>query len=316
MKTTPPKISIIICNHNYAQYIGDAIESIKNQSITDWECIIIDDASTDNSIPTIKKHIARDKRFNLIPLAEKSGVCIARNRGLDIARGEYIAFLDSDDCFTEYALEMLLHMARATDADMVGGAANMVPSTFKYIPSKQHSWNAAMMGAQNNPTIFLLMPKSNNWCWIWRRIYKRSLICNTRFNPNFTTFGDDLTFMLDLCHRANFIVETTNISVYHRLHKNAITSSTFDPHYFDWFPTYFKYIEQNLLDKYDSRFWHTFYRNTFGYLLYETTFRPRHTGKYATEGRDTLLASIKHIPRRYLTAKQRLLCRFLTWIKK
>ncbi|MBQ8256193.1 MAG: glycosyltransferase family 2 protein [Alphaproteobacteria bacterium] len=315
MKRTPD-ISIIVCNHNYAQYIGDAIESIKNQSIADWECIIIDDASTDTSIPVIKKHIGRDKRFKLIQLKQKSGTSIARNRGLDSARGEYIAFLDSDDCFTEYALEMLLHMAKTTDADMVGGATNMVPDTFKYIPSKHHAWNAGIIGARNNPSAFVLMPKSNNWCWIWRRIYKRSLIGDTRFCPDFTTFGDDLTFMLDLCHRANFVVETTNISVYHRIHSNAITSSAFNPRYFDWFPKYFEYIEKNLLDKYDSHFWRIFYRNTFGYLLYETTFRPKHTGKYATEGRDALLASVKHIPRRYLTTKQRILCRFLTWIKK
>ena len=315
MKNTPD-VSIIVCNHNYAHYIGDAIESVKNQSIQNWECIIIDDASTDNSIQIIQKHIARDKRFQLIQLAHKSGTSVARNRGLDIARGEYIAFLDSDDCFTEYALEMLLHMAKTTDADMVGGATNMIPATYKYIPSNRHSWNAGMIGARNDPSAFLLMPKSNNWCWIWRRIYKRSLIGNTLFNPEFTTFGDDLTFMLDLCYRANFVVETSNITVYHRLHGDAITSREFSPIYFDWFPTYFEYIEKNLLDKYDSRFWRIFYRNTFGYMLHETIFRPKHTNKYTIEGRDILLASIKHIPRRYLTTKQRILCKFLTWIRK
>ncbi|MDW2958658.1 MAG: glycosyltransferase family 2 protein [Alphaproteobacteria bacterium] len=316
MTKTQPKVSIIICNHNYSAFIGDAIESVKNQSLKNWECIIIDDASTDTSVSVIKKHIARDKRFQLIQLQKKSGVCVARNSGLDVATGEYIAFLDSDDCFTEYALEMLLHMAQTTNADMAGGATNIVPNTFKYIPSKQHSWNASMMGARNNPAAFLLMPKSHNWCWIWRRIYKRSLIGDTRFNTNFTTFGDDLTFMLDLCYRANFVVETSNISVYHRIHGDAITSREFGPHYFDWFPTYFEHIEKNLLDKYDSHFWRAFYRNTFSYMLYETTFRPKHMGKYEIAGRNALLASVQHIPRRYLTAKQRILCKFLTWIKK
>jgi len=314
--SSAPDISIIVCNYNYNKYIGDALESIKCQSLKNWECIIIDDASTDNSMDIINKYVHADPRFRCIQMKTHGGVSIARNAGLDDARGEYIAFLDSDDCFTEYALEMLLHIAKTTGADMAGGAANTVPDTFRFIPTGKQSWNAGLNGAANNPAIFLLAPAAHKWCWLWRRIYRRDFIGKTRFIPDFTTFGDDLTFMLDICYRANAVIETQNVSVYHRRHAAAITTSQFDPHFFDWFPKYFQHIRENLLDKYDGNFWRAFYRNTFGYLLLETVFKPKQYGEYVAQARATLIASCKQIPRRYLTPKQRFLCWFFTCLKK
>lgn len=310
-----PAVSIIVCNHNYAQYIGDALESIRCQSLQDWECIIVDDHSTDDSMKIISRYVARDKRFRAIRLDQNRGVSVARNAGLDAARGEYIAFLDSDDCFTEYALEMLLHIAITTGADMAGGSANIVQPSFRFIPSGNHTWTAGINGAANNPTAFLLMPMAHKWCWLWRRIYRRDLIGDTRFVPEFRAFGDDLTFMLDICWRANMIIETSNVSVYHRTHPQAMTVAPFDRHFFEWFPTYFEYIRKNLMDKYDSNFWRAFYQNTFGYLLLETVFKPKQYGEHIAAGRAALAAACKHIPQRYLTLKQRILCRFLACLK-
>ena len=66
MKIKNPAISIIIANYNFAKYIGDALESVRVQSFRDWECIVIDDGSTDNSVKIIKQFCKRDKRFRLI----------------------------------------------------------------------------------------------------------------------------------------------------------------------------------------------------------------------------------------------------------
>ena len=149
-------VSIIICNYNYEKYIGDALESVLHQTIPDWECIVIDDGSTDNSVDIIKSYVERDSRFRLIQ-TEHGGTSRARNAGLDVATGEYIAFLDSDDCYTEYALEMLLHLARTTNADMAGGMANMVPAEYKYVPApSRQTWTAGMNISRRNPSAFLL----------------------------------------------------------------------------------------------------------------------------------------------------------------
>lgn len=310
-----PTVSIIIPNHNYARYIGDAIRSVSAQTICDWECIIIDDASTDNSVTIIKQHIKSDKRFKLIELKTKSGVSVARNAGLDAARGEYIAFLDADDCYTDIALETLIHLAKTTNADMAGGRSHNIHPDFKFIANTNARMSIADFTATNNPADFLILPKHLNWCWIWRRIYRRDFIGDTRFLPEFKTFGDDLTFMLDLCHRAKLCAECNNICIYHRIHSNAITTSDFSISNFDWFPTYLEHISTNLLDKYSTTFWRYFFRATFGYLLMETIINPKRFNKHQSTAKQALIASCKYIPLRYLTFKQRIICRFLQCLK-
>ncbi len=311
-----PEISIIVPNYNYGKYIDDALNSIAHQTFKNWECIVIDDGSTDDSVKIIKKYTKRDPRFKLIE-NEHGGVSAARNSGLDIARGDYIGFLDADDCFTDYALEMLLHLARTTGADMIGGATNIVAEDFKYMPAPRISWTTDSFGTQNNPIALLLAPMSHKWAWLWRRIYRRELIGDTRFHPEFTGMGDDLTFMLDICYRAKTMVETENISVLHRVQPNAITSPTRrGTHHFDWFPTYFQYIREQIIDKYDTVFMRHYYQNSFAYMLRETVFVPRRQGEFQMQGKQALLESIHSIPLKYLSFKQRILCRFLLWMNR
>lgn len=310
-----PEVSIIIPNHNYARYIGDALKSVSAQTMQDWECIVIDDASTDNSVEIIQQHIKSDPRFKLIRMKNKSGTSVARNAGLDIARGEYIAFLDSDDCFTQYALEMLVNLARCTNADMVGGGTNIVPHSFKlYIPNTPRCVPPENFGTYP-PGAFLLNNPVNKWCWIWRRIYKREMIGTTRFLPEMTSFGDDLIFMLNIFWRARIITETPTTSVFHRAHAASITGTEFSNKNFDFFPAYFKHAQNNILDKYDTLFLKTFYRNSFSYLLMETLFKPHQIGTHQARAVRILIAASKYIPREYLTLKQRIVCRFLQCLK-
>ncbi len=313
MTDIQPDISIIISNYNYGQFIGEALESVLNQTLQSWECIVIDDGSTDNSVEIIQRYIKRDKRFKFVQLSH-CGVSVARNAGLDIARGRYIGFLDSDDCFTEYALEMLLNLALKTNADMVGGAANMVDGDFKFVPSKRVTWSNDRFGVQDNPLILLLAHMSHKWCWLWRRIYKRELIGDTRFCPEFTGLGDDLTFMLDICWRAKTMVESQNITVYHRVHNGTLTNSDFDEHFITWFPPYFKHIQEYVADKYSTDFLRVYYQNSFDYLLRETVIKPKIYKKLQMEGKAALIEACKYIPRKYLRRKQRILVRLLSWL--
>ncbi len=312
-KDVQPDISIIISNYNYARYIADALESVSCQTLQNWECIVVDDGSTDDSVKIIKQYVKKDKRFKLIQ-QEHLGVSAGRNAGLDVARGKYIGFLDSDDCFTEYALEMLLHLAQKTGADMVGGATNIVTDEFKFVPSRRATWGNEVFGTQSNPLALLLAPMSHKWCWLWRRIYKRELIGDTRFRPEFVGLGDDLTFMLDICWRARTMVETQNITVYHRVHNGTLTNSKFDEHYFNWFPAYFKHIREDVTDKYDTVFLRVYYQNSFNYMLLETVIKPKRLKQYQMQGKAALMDACRYIPRKYLRLKQRILTRILLWM--
>lgn len=92
-----PSISVVIAAYNTGQYIGRTLKSLAQQTFTDFEIIVVNDCSTDNTVAVVKKYQMRDPRIILIDNGQNSGQCISRNRGMSIARGEYIAILDSDD---------------------------------------------------------------------------------------------------------------------------------------------------------------------------------------------------------------------------
>ncbi|MGI9462116.1 MAG: glycosyltransferase family A protein [Alphaproteobacteria bacterium] len=91
-----PVVSVIIPNFNHGNFIAMAIESILKQTFQNFELIIIDDGSTDNSLSVIKQYMKQDKRIRLYQQTNQ-GEAAARNRGLGLARGEYIAWQDADD---------------------------------------------------------------------------------------------------------------------------------------------------------------------------------------------------------------------------
>lgn len=100
-----PKVSVIIANYNSEKFISDAISSILNQTYKDFELIIVDDKSTDNSLLIIDKLVQQDSRIKVIALSKNSGVTYSRQVGLDNAIGKYIAILDSDDISLPNRLE-------------------------------------------------------------------------------------------------------------------------------------------------------------------------------------------------------------------
>lgn len=98
------KVTIITPCYNSAQYIGGTIHSVQQQTISDWELIVVDDGSTDNSAEVVTKIAENDNRIKLIQ-KENGGSASARNMGLSIAQGEYIQFLDADDTIDSQKLE-------------------------------------------------------------------------------------------------------------------------------------------------------------------------------------------------------------------
>ena len=111
-------VSVIMPNYNGAKYISIAIESVIFQTYPFWELIIIDDCSTDNSVNIIEEYVAKDKRIKLIRLPKNSGAAIARNTGIEVALGQYIAFLDSDDVWLPNKLEKQITFMKDNDIDL------------------------------------------------------------------------------------------------------------------------------------------------------------------------------------------------------
>ncbi|MGG3468165.1 glycosyltransferase family 2 protein [Neobacillus pocheonensis] len=101
-------VSIITPSYNSAKFITETIRSVKEQTFTNWEMIIVDDCSLDNTVNIVKKAMMDDFRIKLIELKKNSGPAIARNRAIAYAKGNYLAFLDSDDLWLPRKLERQL----------------------------------------------------------------------------------------------------------------------------------------------------------------------------------------------------------------
>lgn len=108
-------VSIITPSYNSEKYISDCIESVIAQTYTNWELLITDDCSKDNSIKVIQQYVDKDPRIHLFVLKENSGAAVARNNSIKEAKGRYIAFCDSDDFWMPDKLEKQLEFMRQKD---------------------------------------------------------------------------------------------------------------------------------------------------------------------------------------------------------
>ena len=114
-----PRVSVIMANFNGTRYLGGAIGSLMKQTMSDWELIFVDDASTDDSVAAAREAANRDPRITIIAQPENRGPGAARNAALEVARGDWIAIFDSDDLMAPRRLELLLSRAASDGAEMV-----------------------------------------------------------------------------------------------------------------------------------------------------------------------------------------------------
>ena len=98
-------VTIVMPAHNSQASLSESVQSVLAQTYTDWELIIVDDASSDGTLALAGQFAAGDPRIRVLPLEQNVGVAEARNRGIDAARGQYLAFLDSDDLWLPHKLE-------------------------------------------------------------------------------------------------------------------------------------------------------------------------------------------------------------------
>lgn len=108
-------VSIITPAYNAAAYIAETIESVLAQTYTNWEMLIVNDCSKDNTAEIVQSYAAKDKRIKLINLKQNSGAAIARNTAIQNAKGRYIAFLDSDDLWKKEKLQKQIEFMQQND---------------------------------------------------------------------------------------------------------------------------------------------------------------------------------------------------------
>lgn len=179
------KISIIVPVYNVEKYIKRCIESILKQTYEYFEIILIDDGSTDNSSKICDEYYRQDKRIKVIH-KENGGVSSSRNVGLDIAKGDYISFIDSDDYIEADMFEKMIET-------IVSNAADIVQCNFKSVcENEKDSKNKIYKDVEVGNKYFALneivdIPFSNV---VWNKIYKKEVLSEIRFNENIKRFED------------------------------------------------------------------------------------------------------------------------------
>ncbi len=189
-----PEISIIIPIYNTEKYLVRCLDSIKAQNFTDWECILVNDGSTDNSEALCERYADEDSRFRLINKIN-GGVSSARNAGLDVAKGTWIAFVDSDDFVDPDYLTIPENLQNCDIVQKSYDKLKKKGQTKCHLPFRD--------GCILNDRILLhrfFINKRNNA--LWDKIFKRTLIGDVRFDTSIA-IGEDFMFQTVLIQRTN-----------------------------------------------------------------------------------------------------------------
>lgn len=179
------EFSIIIPMYNAEKTIRRCLNSIQNQIFTNFEAIIIDDGSKDSSIEICNEYIKVDKRFVLISQTN-AGPSIARNRGLDYAKGKYIVFVDSDDWIEKKHLQLLYDSFIKENADVIFMGYHL------YVDDKYSKTIVPNISRSNKYEIAYELLNKDMFGYTWIKAFSKKTIIDIRFNENVNLFEDEI----------------------------------------------------------------------------------------------------------------------------
>lgn len=214
------KVSVIIPIYNASDYLRPAIDSVIYQTLAEIEIICVDDGSTDSSLEILKEYQKNDDRVRIVTEVN-AGPGLARNNGLNRARGEYIAFLDADDFFEPNFLETLYERAKRDDLDIVISGYDIYNSkraAFAKADEGDHIDIFAndVVTSKNEHPDFILASSTGS---AWNKIYRRSFIDNKglSFLPDVKIY-EDVYFTVTAFSLAERVGRVSDVLIHHRIH--------------------------------------------------------------------------------------------------
>jgi len=228
MPENPELISIVTPVYNIEEFLSTTIDSVLNQTYTNWELILVDDCSQDNSREIIERYAKKDQRIRPVLLEKNGGAGHARNVGLDHCKGEFIAFLDSDDSWFEEKLEkQLTFLKEHKEASFVYTWYNNIDDNGQelshFVTPEKVSFD---------------LLKFNNYILTSSVICRANLLENTRFA--LMRRRQDWVLFLDLLKKVDYAYAMPSILVNYRKSANSLSSNRFKlikPNY-DFFRSY------------------------------------------------------------------------------
>ncbi|MDR2901958.1 MAG: glycosyltransferase [Lactobacillales bacterium] len=208
------KVSVIMPVYNTdTNHLKEAIDSVLNQTFQDFELLIVDDSSTNkNTIKTLKSY--QNEKIKVLSTSINSGAAAARNLAIENAKGEYIAFIDSDDIsFPERFEKQLAFFTKSPETDVLG-------TTFLEIPEKKIKKRITNPLELKEFIIFKGCPFCQSSVMLKKAILDKN---NIRYRPN-TIPAEDYALWMDLAEHATF-ANLEDILVMYRLHENSISKT-------------------------------------------------------------------------------------------
>lgn len=215
-----PKLTIIVPVYNAEAYLQRCIDSISDQTFRDFECLLVDDGSTDSSLDICRKAEQEDPRFHALH-QNNSGVSVARNTGLDAAKGRWIGFVDSDDWIEKETYQIAIRAAEETDSDCVQWNFDIPGKSDSFI-EKYARRESQEFKMKRNTVI-----KWNKYS-VWTQLFKTEIIRgnNIRFTPGIN-IGEDRHF--SFCNMAccKKIWELNDVLYHYFVNTDGLTHSEY-----------------------------------------------------------------------------------------
>lgn len=215
-------VSVIMPTYNCGRFIGETIESIKAQTYSNWELVIVDDCSTDNTKNIVEQYMSQDDRIQYHCLEVNSGAAVARTTAMKIADGEYMAFCDSDDLWFPDKLEKQLKF-------MQDNSYNFSCTAYEQIDEDSNELNRIIKTKKrcNYNRLLLDCPVGNS-----------SVMYNVesmgKFEvPNIRKRNDDALW-LQMLKKEKYIWGMPDVLMRYRIRKNSISSNKFKVIKYHW----------------------------------------------------------------------------------
>lgn len=221
MPADKPAVSIIVPIYNVEDWLAACCNSLLSQTWTDWEAVLLIDGSPDDSISIARRFEAQDARFRVKEI-ENRGLGGARNAAVDIARGDYVFFLDSDDELTPKALELLMSASLRTGADIAAGYGEDLFESG--IRKRYWTYNAAQFLRRPGTYTLDQMPSLTDDHTAWGKLIRRELIEREQLRFPERVHCEDIVFSLKSQLAANRVAVVTDTVYLHRRHGAAISA--------------------------------------------------------------------------------------------
>lgn len=213
------KVSIVIPVYNVEKYLRQCLDSVINQTLKDIEIICINDESTDGSLEILQEYEKKDSRIKIIN-KKNEGLSAARNQGLELAKGEYVSFIDSDDWINKTFCEALYTAAKKYDIDIACGGivrVNGKRQRNKLVYTKEEFTKD--VDKKNELT------KTPVYSYVWNKIYKRESLLKSGITFPVGRVFEDLTWSIKAIYYLNGVVTTPSALYYYRKTPTSIMSA-------------------------------------------------------------------------------------------